>query len=180
MYTVHNWSMKTNLEDFTVGEFEKIITILNNPLLENIEKYFDIFEFLGMPESILNDLTDDEFFELIQQFNLTSDHSEMKPSIEVDGRVYRAYPDDGEFILRAKDLSHIEKTIKNEPNYVSKILAIILKREDLGPNEHWTSAHIVHKAKLFRDLNAKDMWPYIYFVTNKINNKLKDYVSTAE
>lgn len=46
MYTVHNWSMKTNLEDFTVGEFEKIITILNNPLLENIEKYFDIFEFL--------------------------------------------------------------------------------------------------------------------------------------
>lgn len=180
MYTIHDWSLKTNLEDFTVGEFEKIVTILNNPLLENIEKYFEVFELLGMPESIINNLTDDEFFTLIQQFNLTSDHSEMKPAIEVEGRVYRAYPDGEEFILRAKDLSHIEKTIKNEPNYISKILAIILKREDLGPNEHWTSAHIIHKAKLFRDLNAKDMWPYIYFVTNKINNKLKEYVSSAE
>lgn len=53
MYKIKDFEIKTSPSDMTIGEFEKVIDILNNPLLDNIEKYFNIFEYFGMPKKYL-------------------------------------------------------------------------------------------------------------------------------
>lgn len=179
MYTVHNWSLKTNLDDFTVGEFESIQKIISDESLETIEKYFEIFEFLGMPSSIQNSLTDEEFFEIIKQFQIENNRTELVPSIELEGYRYLAYEGD-RFILRARDLGLIEKFINKENHYISLILAVIFKREDLTNNEHYAPAHLHHKAKLMRELSMAPLYPYIIHITDNLNKNIKNHIESSE
>lgn len=180
MYKIKDFEIKTSPSDMTIGEFEKVIDILNNPLLDNIEKYFNIFEYFGMPKKILDELTDNEFYELVKQYSYELEHIELIPTIEIDGYLYRSYPDGGEFKLNARDLNYIEKAIKNEANSISKILAVIFKRQDLDNSEHYSPAHINHKAKLFRELNSEILIPYLTIVSYKITKGLKDSIDNQK
>jgi hypothetical protein len=85
-------------------------------------------------------------------------------SIEVDGYTYEA-----QLKLSVKETKLIEKIVNSKPNhYISDIMAIMFKRTDLSNTEHFTDAHLKHKAKLFRTQKAELCVPYIVFVTEKI------------
>jgi hypothetical protein len=85
-------------------------------------------------------------------------------SIEVDGYTYEA-----QLKLSVKETKLIEKIVNSKPNhYISDIMAIMFKRTDLSNTEHFTDAHLKHKAKLFRTQKAELCVPYIVFVTDKI------------
>jgi hypothetical protein len=58
------------------------------------------------------------------------------------------------------------------------MLAIMFKREDLTPTEHYADAHIKQKAKLIRKLNANISIPYIMFIANKIGQQVKNDTAT--
>lgn len=178
MYSIKGFELKNSLNDMTVKEFEKLSETLRNPNLEQIEKYIKVLEDLGMPDAIINELTDVELFEVIGAFNANEYDNTLIPSVEIKGYNYVAYTGD-KFVLRAKDMSLIEKAIKNVPNYMSTILAVVFKREDLGPAEHYVPAHVVHKASLFADLNAGKMYAYLMHITDSLNSQIKKHVENA-
>jgi len=179
MYKVRDYEIKTSINEMTIAEFESISALLKNESLETIERYFEVLEFLGVPEAILDELTDEELFNAIKSFNTQAASKELKPSFELGGYTYRAYEDGTEFSLKARDLSYIEKAAKTQTAWLSYIMAIIFKREDLGKSEHYADAHIKFKAKIFGELNAGEYYPYMLAVTERINQQITNYVKTT-
>lgn len=177
MYTIHGFNLKNSLEDMTVKEFEKISSILQDPELEQLERYITMLEYLGMPDAVLNKLTDDELFDVIGSFTAKEYEDVLIPEVEIGGYRYVAYEGDN-FKLLARDLLLIEKAIKRSTNYMSTIIGIVFKRDDLTATEHFANAHIVHKAALFGELNAAQMYPYLVHITSTINQKIKKHVET--
>lgn len=157
--------VKDKLSDFNLGEFEKFTQITNNPELDEIDKYSQIFQSFGNDSELLDDLTTQDFFTLIKEFLSSNDLTDVSTisvkEIEVNGRTYVAYQD--EFKIRVKEMKLIESFIKkNKDLYLAEIIAVIFKDSELTETEHYTDAHIRHKAKLFRQhVNAEIVVPYL-------------------
>lgn len=178
MYTIRNFEIRTEISEFTVAEFETIGSILKGDESEVLERYFNLLEYLKLPEEILYDLTDAELFAAIAAFNIQKHQTDLVPSFELGGYTYRAYPDGEEFVLRAKDLALIEKAGQEDSKLLSRLLSIIFKREDLGNKEHYEPAHMKHKAKLFGELNAAEMYPYLIYITKRINQQMDGHLKS--
>lgn len=165
MITVFDREIPNKMDELTIEQFEKISQILNNQEFDNIEKYVEMFKFLGIDEKLWDDYPFSEFIELVKTFNLDSyTPKEAVTSIELEGYTYTA-----EMRLSVKETKLIEKIVNTKPNhYISDILAIMFKRTDLSNTEHFADAHLKHKAKLFRNQKAELCVPYIVFVTEKI------------
>lgn len=165
MITVFDREIPNKMTELTIEQFEKISQILNNKEFDNIEKYVEMFKYLGIEESLWDDYEFNDFKELVQKFN----HESYTPedavtSIVIDGYTYVA-----ELRLSVKETKLIEKIVNHKPNhYISDILAIMFKRTDLTNTEHFTDAHLKLKAKMFRAHKADICIPYIVFVTEKI------------
>ena len=113
-----------------------------------------VFTYLGADEDEVNEMDFSEFKDKVIEFNTVTykASTKKKRTIEIEGFKYVSY--DKKFKLSVRDIKHIEKIIKKDPTrYVSKMLAVIFKREDLDTVEHYSDAHIKHKANLFKSLN---------------------------
>jgi hypothetical protein len=165
MIQVFDQEIPNKMDELTIEQFEKISQILNNQEFDNIERYVEMFKYLGIKEELWDDYPFSMFVELIKEFNLNSfTPGETVTSIEVDGYTYEA-----QLKLSVKETKLIEKIVNTKPNhYLSDIMAIMFKRTDLSNTEHFTDAHLKHKAKLFRTQKAELCVPYIVFVTDKI------------
>jgi len=170
MITVFDREIPNKMSELTIEQFEKISQILNNQEFDNVEKYVEMFKYLGVDEKMWDDYPFSEFIELVKQFNLDSyTPQEAVTSIELEGYTYTA-----EMRLSVKETKLIEKIVNSKPNhYISDILAIMFKRTDLSNTEHFADAHLKHKAKLFRSQKAELCVPYIVFVTEKISEYAK-------
>jgi hypothetical protein len=166
MIQVFDQEIPNKMSELTIEQFEKISQIINNPEFDNIEKYVEMFKYLGINEQLWDDYPFSEFIKLVQDFNLDSyTPNEAQTSIELEGYTYEA-----QLKLSVKETKLIEKIVNTKPNhYISDILAIMFKRTDLSNTEHFTDAHLKHKAKIFRNLKAEICVPYIVFVTEKIS-----------
>lgn len=165
MISVFDREIPNKMNELTIDQFERISQILNNKEFDNIEKYVEMFKFLGIDEKQWDDYPFSEFIKLVQEFNLDS-YTPQEPigTIELEGYTYTA-----ELRLSVKETKLIEKIVNTKPNhYISDIMAIMFKRTDLSNTEHFADAHLKHKAKIFRDLKAEVCVPYIVFVTEKI------------
>ena len=165
MITVFDREIPNKMDELTIEQFEKISQILNNQEFDNIEKYVEMFKYLGIEEKQWDDYPFSDFIKLVQQFNLDSyTPQDAVESIELEGYTYTA-----EMRLSVKETKLIEKIVNSKPNhYISDILAIMFKRSDLSNTEHFADAHLKHKSKLFRSQTADLCIPYIVFVTEKI------------
>jgi hypothetical protein len=67
--------------------------------------------------------------------------------------------------------------MSKDAGYISQIVAIMFKREDLSNTEHYAEAHLKHKAKLFKELKANIAIPYLTFIAQKINQQTKNEVT---
>lgn len=165
MISIFDREIPNKMDELTIEQFEKISQILNNQEFDNIEKYVEMFKYLGIEEKLWDDYPFSDFIKLVQDFNLDS-YTPQVPvtSIELEGYTYTA-----EMRLSVKETKLIEKIVNGKPNnYISDILAIMFKRTDLGNTEHFTDAHLKLKSKLFRTQKADLCVPYIVFVTEKI------------
>jgi hypothetical protein len=177
MFTIRDFELKNTLQDLTVREYERIATILRDESRESIERYCDVLEALGMPTDLLDTLTDDELFACINSFSQECETKQLVRQIEIAGYTLTAYGEGEEFVIRARDLVLIEKAIKNETNFLSRILAIIFKRDDLTRAEHYSNAHITHKAEEIGKMPADLLFPYLVHVTHKLSEQLKTYTN---
>lgn len=165
MIEVFGRNIANKMNEITIDEFEKISAIHNNKELDNIEKQIKVFEIVGVEEDEWDDFK--YFVEKTKEFN-TDNYDKKDPigEIEIDGYTYKA-----EFKLSVKDTKLIEKMIVKENKHsVSDIMALMFKRTDLSNVEHYDTAHLKHKAKLFRTQPAEIAIPYITFVTETISN----------
>jgi hypothetical protein len=162
------------MNEITIDEFEKISAIHNDKELDNIEKQIKVFEVVGVEEDEWDDFK--YFVEKTKEFN-TDNYDKKNPIsvIDIDGFTYKA-----EFKLSVKDTKLIEKMIVKENKHsVSDIMALMFKRTDLSNAEHYDSAHLKHKAKLFRTQPAEIAIPYITFVTETISNHAEKQASES-
>jgi hypothetical protein len=174
MIEVLGRNIANKMNEITIEEFEKISNIHNSKELDNIEKQIKVFEVVGIEEDEWDDFK--YFVEKTKEFN--TDNYEPKDAIgeiEIDGFTYKA-----ELKLSVKDTKLIEKMITKENKHsVSDIMALMFKRSDLSNTEHYDSAHLKHKSKLFRTQVAEIAIPYLNYVTNTISEHAKKQASES-
>lgn len=176
MITILNREIPNQLEELTIEQFEAITEINNDPNLDPIDKHLKVFAYLGIPESEFWDYDVAEFVTMVKDFNTMEqkDYPTIE-ELELDGYIYRA-----EMRLTVRDTKMIEKIALTKPKgYISEMLAIMFKREDLTPTEHYADAHIKQKAKLIRKLSADISIPYIMFIANKIAKQVTNEPTQA-
>jgi hypothetical protein len=172
MIKIFEREIPNKMDELTIEQFEKVTEITNNKELDNIERYIKIFEYFGVKESEWdeNDVELSEFIEKVKEFNSNNyDVKDAVESFELEGYTYEA-----KMKLSVKDTKMIEKIVgRKSHNWISDLLALMFKRTDLTPVEHYTEAHLKHKSKLFKQLKAEIAVPYLVFVTDKIANHAK-------
>jgi hypothetical protein len=175
MITILNREIPNQIDELTIEQFEAITEINNDPKLDPIDKHLKVFAYLGIPESEFWDYDVADFVVMVKDFNsMDQKDFPVVEELELDGYIYRA-----EMRLTVRDTKMIEKIALTKPKgYISEMLAIMFKREDLTPTEHYTDAHIKQKAKLIRKLNANISIPYIMFIANKIGQQVKNDTAT--
>ena len=162
------------INELTIEQFEKVSEFTNNQELDAFEKWVSVFTYLGADEDEVNEMDFSEFKDKVKEFNTVTykASTKKKRTIEIEGFKYVSY--DKKFKLSVRDIKHIEKIIKKDPTrYVSKMLAVIFKREDLDTVEHYSDAHIKHKANLFKSLNAEIALPFMAYVADKLKDTAK-------
>ena len=139
------------INELTIEQFEKVSEFTNNQELDAFEKWVSVFTYLGANEDEVNEMDFSEFKDKVKEFNTVTykASTKKKRTIEIEGFKYVSY--DKKFKLSVRDIKHIEKIIKKDPTrYVSKMLAVIFKREDLNIQEHYSDAHIKHIEKIIK------------------------------
>ena len=169
MIKIREFEVKNTVNELTVEEFQKIASILNDTNLSRIFKWMDIFTYLGLPEDVLDEMGNDEFTEAVKLWNDTPRfEGDLIAKLEVDGRTYVAH--EGEYSVKVRDLKHLERKVNESPtNYMAYWLAVIFKDEQLTKNEHYDSAHLRHKEKLFKEQPAAVALPYVTFIAKEIS-----------
>lgn len=169
MVTIGSKEIPNVINEMTIAQFEKVSSFSNNQELDAFEKWVNIFVFLGADEDEVNEMDFTDFKNKVKEFN-TVDYkakTEFTKQIELENYTYQSFED--EFKLSVRDLKHIEKLIKKEPNsYISKMMAVIFKRTDLSKTEHYADAHINYKSKLFKTINAEICLPFVSYVAQKM------------
>lgn len=168
MVTIKGYEVPNTVEELTVEQFDKLNTIETKQDLDALEKWLTKFEYLGVPEDAFDDMELKELQDIVAKFNEGWEVPKNKTtSVEIEGYTYEARES-----LSVKDLSLIEKAWKKTPeNFAVKMCAVLFKRTDLDRTEHYTDAHLKHKANLFKKQPCYIAVPY---VTDVIETLLKN------
>ena len=169
MISILNRGIPNQLDEITIEQFETITDINNDPNLDPIDKHLKVFAYLGIPESEFYDYDVADFVNVVKEFNsLEQKEYATVEELELEGYIYRA-----EMRLTVRDTKMIEKiALHKQKGYVSEMLAIMFKREDLTPAEHYTDAHIKLKAKIIRELKAELALPYLVEIGQKLSKQM--------
>lgn len=160
------YSIKSDVNELTIGEYEKIIYYLNGSD-DFFDKWFSILEFLGLPKSVIDDIDANELIEIVKSINISEVEPVFRKEIEIGGYLYTCeLKENGEPKITGKTFKLVEKVCKKD-YYISDILAILFKRNDLSDKEHFDKAHIDYKATLFRELEASICVPYVLFIADR-------------
>jgi hypothetical protein len=163
-------------EEVTLNELAKISHILEDPSTDFTEKWLDVLSILGSKE-LVEVITISKFTEAVQSVTITNIQNEIQPRIEVNGRVYECPIEEGQLDITAKDLSKIEKMAVKGGAWGHKAFALIYKDVELTDTEHYTDAHIEHKAKLFGEaVNADVAAPVIFQLSRIILDHIQQLV----
>lgn len=172
MVKILDKEIPNQLKELTVQQFEDITSIHAQQDLDAIEKHLKVFELFGITEKDFEDTTIEEFKKYVKEFNNLKGKPKLQPHIEIDGYKYTSFKD--EFRLSVKDTKHIEKVMNSKhKGYLSEMLAILFKRDDLTKAEHYDSAHIKHKAKMIRELKAELVVPFLVEIGQKLAKEIK-------
>lgn len=169
------FELRNNPKEIKLSEWEKIYNQLKDESITPLERYWNVFELMGVPEEVMNKITQEDFVKLISEFNNIQVENETPlKEFEVNGRTYTAYEGE-EFQFMGRDLVMIEKASVNpKHNYCSYCLAVLFKDNQLTTTEHYTDAHLQHKAKLFAEhLTANDALPYLTLIAKRVVKSLK-------
>jgi hypothetical protein len=160
------FSIKNDVNEFSIGEYEKIVYYLNNEG-DFFDKWFNILEYLGLDKGVIDDIDANELIEIINSINLSKVEPKFISEIELGGYLYKCeMKESGEPKITGRIFKLLEKVCKGD-YYISDIMAILFKRDDLSDAEHYQKAHLEWKSKLFKDLSASVSVPYVLYITDR-------------
>lgn len=172
MVTILDKTIPNQLTELTIQQFEDITTIHADKELDVIEKYLKIFELFKISEDEFENTSFEDFKMYVKQFNTIHGKPKMKKSIMINGYKYVAVTDK-KFKLSVKDTKFIEKILnKKNRGYISEMLSVLFKRDDLSKVEHYDAAHLKFKAHLIKDLKAEIALPYIIEINEKVTKSI--------
>ena len=156
-------------------DFEEIYNIINDRNRGGSERMLLAFNKLGVSDEDIDAMSKQQFIDNSivlkrQQYDDTLPPKE----IEVNGRKYVANIDE-DLILSARDVVAIERIAKHSAGrFPSCIMAVIYKDENLTKSEHYTDAHIKHKANLFKEFPASYAIPLMVRIARETIKDLQD------
>lgn len=162
--------------EFSIGLFEEMNTILQDKKLGEYERYSKVFILLGIPEDVLDEFDAFAFKTLVEEFRGEGFKvTDFQKEIVINGRTYVGYIDEPK--ITVKDMNLIEKRLAVHQNkQISNLLAVIFKDDQLTKTEHYDKAHLDHKANIFRDEVTLDIAiPYITMFSQKLMKTFEAY-----
>lgn len=169
MIKVLGYDVPNTMEELTIEQFEKVSAILNEEGKTSIEKYIEVFKLSGVPEDEMDEMTIPQFRDCVKEYNeAPKAELERVDNIELDGYNYVANWVEDSLLVPVKELKLIEKHIRSGQPYMSFIMAVLFKREDLTKAEHYTNAHLKLKQDKFKTLPAYYCLHYVGEIINKI------------
>jgi hypothetical protein len=171
MIELKGFNFKTNINEFTIEEYEKMTKVIEKQEDNFIQKWIDVFSVLCNDKEIITQLTEEDLFafmEKLDEKNLPT--PELKKIIEIDGRKWIAYEGE-EFKLKLKELSIIETFFKEDQPFFAKIIAVIFKDPLLDNNLDLEV--ILAREQIFNNLIAGDYLIYVTTIVEKITKKFQ-------
>jgi len=167
----------TTPDEMSLAQFDEIIAISNDETLGSISRCFKMLEFFGVPEKVLDNLSQKEFVEAYKALVDYEIPIDIEKSIEVNGRTYEAYNGE-EFEFNARTIELIEiAQMKNDSRFASWVMAVVYKDVDLSWTEHKDWNHIKHKANLFRkELTGAHVIPLLPRLARRQMTQLEDAI----
>jgi hypothetical protein len=173
-YESKQYSIKNNISELSLGEFSKLNTVLTDETNDNVLRWCNVLELLGLPEEVIDELSINELSTYIQNAFKDNVGDNINPIIEIDGYTYECKMDGDVPKINVNDLKWIEKMIERGPNH---LIAVIFKRTDLTKKEHFDKSHIELKSKLFAEhMPASQALFFLIHITNEINSVFKTFI----
>lgn len=168
-------SIPTDVYEFDIDLFESLFEVIQNKQIKLFNKWVLIFQFCGIPDEIVNNLSSDEFISIINEFRFDLHLTKIKPKIEINGVEYKCY--DKTFDITVKDFILMQNYLDMNPlKNITKVLAILYKSKDEIKNKTvFDRTYIEEKANKFKFVKAN----YAIPVYNLLNNLLSQQTKFA-
>ena len=182
MIVIKGHEVKNQPSDMTLGEYEVLMSKINQPVLDqnNLKetknfpterkKWANILQMQGLPKEALDQMDGDELHEAARLFNkFDSNDIQVVKEVVIGSRKYVAFDEEFSIGWEEEDkMEELTKKSKNRVNLPSEWVAVLFKDTQLSDSEHFTNAHIKHKAKLFREhMNGSTAAPYLAYIGQK-------------
>lgn len=162
------FNIKQKTSEFTIEEYEHLVMILRDNEVDEFDRYYNLFSYLGIPKYYLDEFDFFNFKDLIVEYNKPIDNNiEMINEILIDGRLFRSY--ENEFKISVKQMKKAIDYIKKDQNRcMAEILAIIFHEVSKTREENWLESNINERIELFRKKMTADIAsPYFLFLIKK-------------
>jgi hypothetical protein len=171
------YHIKNEVTEFNVGEFERITLLINDETTSSLTRWTNILNSLGLPLDVIDNFDTFDFTKIINEFNGNqNDYSKYKyvEVITLQDNEYKLRLVDGELKLTVREMRIIEGLIKdNKDIYLSNILAVIYKRDDIQKDLQYDMAHIKYKSELISKLVTSDVvLPILSYLSDKLNKEI--------
>ncbi len=163
--------VKNLVTEFTMGEFERVTSIINNEELSSLTRWSKILTYLGVPTDLVDNFDTFDFINIIKEFNSHSGiHYDYEEILNISGNEYRLNLVNGELRLTVKEMRIIEDFMSKDKTNFSNVLAVIYKRDDIQKELQYDPAHIKYKSELIsKEVTAHVALPIIGFLTKKLS-----------
>lgn len=167
-----SFDLKQSPSEFTIGEYEKMVSILRNPEYDSLDQYYNLFNYLGVPTELLDEFDIFNFKTLITEYNKMEENKEEEfvKEFEIDGVKYTSYANTTEFKMNVKQMKLAIKFAKEDDTYcMAEVLSVLFKEEGV---DNYDEKVIRNRAKVFRNkLTADISNPYfLFFIKKMIKN----------
>ena len=165
------FELKQDPKEFTIGEYEDVVSILKNKEYDEFDRYYELFLHLGIPQDLLDEFDIFHFKNLITEYNSVTSEMTMVNQITIDGRVFKSY--DTEFKISLKQMKTAIEFIKEDSvRCLAEIMAIFFHEVNLSREENWK--RLDERAELFRDRMTADIAsPYFIEIIKKMYENTK-------
>jgi hypothetical protein len=164
------YPIKNQTNELLIGEFEDLCAILNDEDETKINKWSEVFKYLGVPEHVVDEMDSFAFIDIIKEFKIFDEElsKDFIKEIEIDGKIYSSF--DESFKITVKENGIIEQAVqKNDKKYIGEMMAVLFKLEGTDKTIWYDAAHLKHKSQLFRTTVTVDKAiPFINYLTKKL------------
>jgi hypothetical protein len=171
MITIQNFSLKTSATEFTLSEWETLSELLTDSTGGYIVRYLSAMTLLGIPDDILDLVTEDELFAFAMAIN--EDSAVIDPAlpqfITIGDEIFTTYVGN-QFGLRARDASYIESSMRVGDNTISNMVAVCFRSNKT--DKHYSDEEIARKVQLFKSEPAKIFIPFAVAITENLSKKI--------